>query len=181
MDLLELRTNREYSGTTAAFCGSVFCRKKKNIEDKRVNAYNWVQLDRNSYWSGTWIKKKNDGQADLFVYKFTMFSCPADQFRSRVAASAHLTSCVTLNQFLKGQACSLMLCSRVMQNCWKHCSVDHLIQSSCSRIFRSCVSHDQHMLIWIYSHPWKYRSNQGNFVYIKLILLFLSIRNIVWG
>lgn len=56
-------------------------------------------------------------ETNFFVYKFTLFCCTADQFSSQVAASVHLTSCVMLKRFLKGQACGFVLCSTVMENC----------------------------------------------------------------
>lgn len=94
--LLEMHTDRECSGTIAVLPGKVFCGKKTL---KRMAM--WITV---SNWE-TWLKKRNNGETDLFVYNFAMFSCLADQFSSRVAASVHLTSCVMLNQFLKRQLC----------------------------------------------------------------------------
>lgn len=118
--LPELRIDRECSGTNEVFCGSVFCGKKKTLMRRSV----WITVGN---W-GTWLNRRNNIEAHLFVYKFTMFSCPADEFSSQVAAPVHLTSCVMLNQFLKRQACTFVLCSTVMQNCWKQCGVDHTRQ-----------------------------------------------------
>lgn len=114
VDLLELHTDRECSRTTAVYCGSVFC-GNKTFDGKWGCVYNWGLLDRRWYWKGAWLKK-----LDRPICLFTSLQCFLAQqisFSSRVAALVHLTSCVTLNQFLKGQDCSVVLCGMVMQNC----------------------------------------------------------------